>query len=109
MEFFQGFRDLPRQHAGEVCRRLSDLDHGPAKVPQTMEGLEGEAQVGLHDANLAGIRVVEPLARPEGEISERNLYRQLADAPEAMERVDGYRSEERRVGKECRSRWAQYH
>ena len=24
-------------------------------------------------------------------------------------RVDGYRSEERRVGKECRSRWSPYH
>src|SRR3712207_9583370 len=26
-----------------------------------------------------------------------------------MEPVDGFRSEERRVGKECRSRWSPYH
>ena len=26
-----------------------------------------------------------------------------------MPNVDGYRSEERRVGKECRSRWSPYH
>src|SRR3989440_3384721 len=29
--------------------------------------------------------------------------------PEPTERVDARRSEERRVGKECRSRWSPYH
>src|SRR3989475_6922288 len=35
----------------------------------------------------------------------------LTDGPftEAKEVVGGYRSEERRVGKECRSRWSPYH
>src|SRR2546430_6192438 len=29
--------------------------------------------------------------------------------PNLVETVKGYRSEERRVGKECRSRWSPYH
>ena len=40
-------------------------------------------------------------------------YRMLQEAHELLENgVDvqiGYRSEERRVGKECRSRWSPYH
>src|SRR2546430_8516196 len=31
------------------------------------------------------------------------------DRPESVERRDPVRSEERRVGKECRSRWSPYH
>ena len=30
-------------------------------------------------------------------------------AGEAKKRLEQYRSEERRVGKECRSRWSPYH
>ena len=35
--------------------------------------------------------------------SRIKLYREI------FESVKGYRSEERRVGKECRSRWSPYH
>ena len=45
-----------------------------------------------------------------------NPTKQLADARDAQRRSDVntvlnavYRSEERRVGKECRSRWSPYH
>ena len=31
------------------------------------------------------------------------------DITSRMKRMQGYRSEERRVGKECRSRWSPYH
>ena len=40
------------------------------------------------------------------------LERQRVDAVISdilMPQMDGYRSEERRVGKECRSRWSPYH
>src|SRR2546421_1186515 len=44
---------------------------------------------------------------PTGLIS-RNLFdRRVADDSEKVH--DGVRSEERRVGKECRSRWSPYH
>ena len=44
---------------------------------------------------------------------ENNKRIKLADLDLLMEkesrRWNGYRSEERRVGKECRSRWSPYH
>src|SRR3712207_9189424 len=41
----------------------------------------------------------------------RDLQLELAgpDKPTAMHGLVGWRSEERRVGKECRSRWSPYH
>ena len=40
-----------------------------------------------------------------GESKARNKYTYYA----SKAKKDGYRSEERRVGKECRSRWSPYH
>ena len=61
------------------------------------------------------------LSREDGDKAEsdsianqhKQLEQYLAEHPE-LELVDyyaddGYRSEERRVGKECRSRWSPYH
>ena len=42
----------------------------------------------------------------------KRRYEELAyrmTTPEAMNDPAAYRSEERRVGKECRSRWSPYH
>ena len=40
----------------------------------------------------------------------RHYYKQLyADKMDHLEEMDKFRSEERRVGKECRSRWSPYH
>src|SRR3970040_472015 len=36
-------------------------------------------------------------------------YLELDDSPPPLGKGSGVRSEERRVGKECRSRWAPYH
>ena len=33
----------------------------------------------------------------------------IEDGPESPNQADAWRSEERRVGKECRSRWSPYH
>ena len=35
--------------------------------------------------------------------------KELLKGPNRMEKKGGFRSEERRVGKECRSRWSPYH
>ena len=40
-------------------------------------------------------------------LSKKNLAGMLAEADEELKRI--FRSEERRVGKECRSRWSPYH
>ena len=41
--------------------------------------------------------------------AQEKLERLKAEAEEQMEETTPYRSEERRVGKECRSRWSPYH
>ena len=46
---------------------------------------------------------------PSGESLIRNLLLGAADAERLGGRLDVLRSEERRVGKECRSRWSPYH
>ena len=41
---------------------------------------------------------------------ENNIYHDLRDEDTAMDEIErSARSEERRVGKECRSRWSPYH
>ena len=40
----------------------------------------------------------------ENKLKELNI-----ELPNAPDPVGAYRSEERRVGKECRSRWSPYH
>ena len=51
---------------------------------------------------------VQPPAMDQARIQERKKY--LADIQAAnAEVLNNYRSEERRVGKECRSRWSPYH
>ena len=44
-----------------------------------------------------------------GEVDELNATIGLARAQDPVEFADSLRSEERRVGKECRSRWSPYH
>src|SRR5256885_15357422 len=55
---------------------------------------------GPHDAALAHDGAVRLAAEPVGQLGH------MAHGPE---HEVGRRSEERRVGKECRSRWATYH
>src|SRR5260370_16926619 len=50
---------------------------------------------------------VEPL-QPGGNFGKADIHTQYA-LRVALGRVDNARSEERRVGKECRSRWSPYH
>ena len=51
--------------------------------------------------------LAEDMAKKDGVIEiEGHVVEAL---PNAMFRVENYGSEERRVGKECRSRWSPYH
>ena len=42
-------------------------------------------------------------------LSTKQLTKQYGTEPNIVKALDGVRSEERRVGKECRSRWSPYH
>src|SRR5256886_11081180 len=66
----------------------------------------GEVQAKLHVGSLLRIEVGrEPHLDAEG-LGAHALHRHRAEA-EVIEPI--HRSEERRVGKECRSRWSPYH
>ena len=57
-------------------------------------------------ARTAGPARAEKAAACEGEEAAREGE---GDAPSSVREQDPLRSEERRVGKECRSRWSPYH
>src|SRR2546427_12321505 len=69
-------------------------------VPVDLVGREG------HEARLGGRRGVQVLADTGAELLSPAGVREVP-AREARQAV--WRSEERRVGKECRSRWSPYH
>ena len=53
----------------------------------------------------------------EYDVSKSNMWREVHEQPEIIRHaidvnlpiIENIRSEERRVGKECRSRWSPYH
>ena len=47
--------------------------------------------------------------KPSGEIVLPNEFIPIFERNGFITKLDYYRSEERRVGKECRSRWSPYH
>ena len=47
--------------------------------------------------------------RPKKEAGKKYVKQNITMDPEQLERLVVYRSEERRVGKECRYRWSPYH
>src|SRR6202044_4107154 len=69
-----------------------------------------QAEDGIRDGHVTGFRRVlfrslgraerGPIFKGEGGMAQRRAHRS---------RIDEIRSEERRVGKECRSRWSPYH
>ena len=56
------------------------------------------------DATFVGFRVIRPLRQP----TPKEAVAYDIDKVQRIDMID-YRSEERRVGKECRSRWSPYH
>src|SRR3712207_7404656 len=73
-----------------------------------------QAEDGIRDIGVTG---VQTCALPISALSWNHLFplfrvlsaEFLIAADEAGPRLDQFRSEERRVGKECRSRWSPYH
>ena len=54
--------------------------------------------------------ITTPIYYPSDKLHIGHSYTTVAcDALARFKRMQGYRSEERRVGKECRSRWSPYH
>src|SRR3712207_8209593 len=88
-----------------------------------------QAEDGIRDIGVTGVQTCAlPIFPPEFTRAERfdgvffldlpsnaerdaiwKLYRNHFGIPDNQARPDDSRSEERRVGKECRSRWSPYH
>ena len=68
----------------------------PEQIYQELKDLAEKLEITFSEQNLriAGLKVKSGLCKVKG----KNLFI-----------MDKHRSEERRVGKECRSRWSPYH
>ena len=80
------------------------------------ESLMGGKQYGIDEVRLneyaTQIKEIAEMGVQIGiVIGGGNIFRGLSGASKGFDRVKGdqMRSEERRVGKECRSRWSPYH
>src|SRR5258708_26430260 len=109
---------LERLECGRVCRVIDRIDpdalgkrrmqHG--RVVGLVDGAKSGSEcahasiaIDLQVKNLGGERIAGLRALDEKWPGEWIV------AFDHAERVPGLRSEERRVGKECRSRWSPYH
>src|SRR5260370_19607797 len=73
-----------------------------------------QAEDGIRDSSVTGVQTcalpILLLPQPDGPMMQRNCPAGISQdtLSRATTRTEG-RSEERRVGKECRSRWSPYH
>src|SRR2546426_4597568 len=109
-----GFQDPLKQLRQQRQQRLDRYDLGGAleDIKKKLAEVIQTEREGIKD-RLAGTSAEQKLAEldklppdPGGQIRKLQTY-DFVD-PEAKRRFDE-RSEERRVGKECRSRWSPYH
>ena len=67
---------------------------------------------GMQKLNTIGGKILFVVGDREvllGTITDGDIRRGLINGLKFSDKVEGKRSEERRVGKECRSRWSPYH
>ena len=100
----------------DVCRDMADFDvlclQEVARNYPDLPGSSGEDQFGLLGDLVPGFTAVEGLAVDVlGADGRRRQFGNLilTRYPAIKEFAHLLRSEERRVGKECRSRWSPYH
>ena len=87
---------------GAVDKRFA-LPHSRIMIHQPWGGFQGQAT----DVEIHAREILEMRERLN-QILSRHTGRELEVVKEDTER-DNFRSEERRVGKECKSRWSPYH
>ena len=90
---------------------------GTANVARELSGryanriivIEREGKQGLGTAYIAGFKKALELGTDYMIQMDADLSHSPEYIPDMLGRLDESRSEERRVGKECRSRWSPYH
>src|SRR2546426_4067172 len=100
-------RYLRNDHAGGLFRRLVDLAR-QLEVALVTPGNTPESAIGRSGIGKTPGRDHESLVDAVGgEVKALSWLREGVESRRSVVRV--HRSEERRVGKECRSRWSPYH
>src|SRR3712207_4270110 len=111
---FGGWQDGEFAPGGTPVSRIAEeygtpfyLYHGDMivnRVRRVRNALGGDVEVTYSVKANPNLAVCQLIAR------ERLTGAEVASSGElVVARAAGFRSEERRVGKECRSRWSQYH
>src|ERR1035441_10929446 len=98
-----------RKHKPENCFRLSPNCHRPSIDPQLPIRLPLDSFHPCPNYETAATRGegLPPVSETGGD--HLGSFAPPAGRRPGRQRANGGRSEERRVGKECRSRWSPYH
>src|SRR2546430_16503180 len=87
--------------------QISEIEEKNLQKRKKNPGPKSEVEANLEERNPNSKAEVETLQK-EKEATKKNL-RPNSEVEEKKEKNLQKRSEERRVGKECRSRWSPYH
>src|SRR5215204_1660435 len=101
----------------QVLVHVRDYTKGHPTIEANNHPIRHGAVVGIHNGIIVNDEEVFSRygfqrAHPQMTVDSEAIFALAEHAqgsPEALEELHGARSEERRVGKECRSRWSPYH
>ena len=85
-----------------TVRRLYLVEHN--KLKSILNAKDSEVETSWNEISTKGTLIASGHHINKSEL----LFRKIEDS-EIQNQLDKLRSEERRVGKECRSRWSPYH
>src|SRR2546429_1238504 len=94
--------------SGKSCLSAADTSNLSIFFLQAEDGIRDVAVTGVQTCALP-ISAVQPMQLGVRVLRPERLPRRAASAARLVGHADFGRSEERRVGKECRSRWSAYH
>ena len=90
----------------KTAQSLTSIIH---KIESTLKASIGKVYVGVGGQSLKTLLSTQTLHFEEETKITQELIDTLLDKNREVPLIDAERSEERRVGKECRSRWSPYH
>ena len=98
---------IPKAHTSEAPKGAYDLAE---KLSIKLSQIFNPKKVEIVPSNLFGHEIVNVFSIYNNEtIHTKRLKTNQEELKELQKEIVGHRSEERRVGKECRSRWSPYH
>src|SRR3712207_1121154 len=93
--------DIPLDHPARKIASEAEIDTEGDLILRRVQVADGRTRAFVND-QVVSVQVLKAVGATLVEIHGQHADRALVDP-------DAHRSEERRVGKECRSRWSPYH